>query len=61
MTDVISSIPSIFWLLLLVEVIIGGCVVLYALYCKGDFLLEASHRGSSFRLQAKERPSKKSG
>jgi hypothetical protein len=58
MMDFISSLP-LFWIILAVTILVCGGLGFYALRSKGDVLLEASHGNSSFRLQAKERPSVK--
>jgi hypothetical protein len=57
--DVYSMIPA-FWVVILVCVSAITAICFYALRTKGDVSVEAAYGSGSFRLHAKERPSKKS-
>jgi hypothetical protein len=53
----ISTLPNAFAIFLVLFVIVTGLLIFYALRNKGDVRAEFSHGATTFKLEAKERPS----
>jgi hypothetical protein len=52
-------VPIGFWIFLGFVVIVAAVLVFYALYSKGEVLAVFSHGSTTFKLEAKGRPSKR--
>jgi hypothetical protein len=55
---IISGVPVGLWIFLVVALLVGAVLVLYALYSKGDVKAVFSHGTTVFKLEAKSRQSK---
>jgi hypothetical protein len=58
MSAILSGVPVGLWIFLVVALLVGAVLVLYALYSKGDVKAVFSHGTTVFKLEAKSRQPK---